>query len=299
MGNNRRWYKKKRWLIFLFLVTFFIVTRMEFLKFRYNVEELSNSIKVATGLEPIFDNRKVNDKSIHFLKIGNRPSLPLVVFIHGSPGALNVYESYFSDPTLVEKMDVIAVDRPGFGYSDFGKSESLLQMQAALIAAILKDFPNQKKVLVGHSMGGPVIAKLTMEFPELVDGLVMIAPSISPDDEPSNTWRKTLDFPLIRWFTPPALRVCNQEIIPLKVELEMMMSSWKNIMVPFTIVQGAEDKLVPPENAFFAKTMLDKNPNVKVNMIDGGDHFILWSEIPLIKSEIILMLKGFESAIIE
>jgi pimeloyl-ACP methyl ester carboxylesterase len=258
---------------------------------RYNPDQLAQMIEEKTSIIPTFDNRKVRDKTIHFLKVGSREELPLAVFVHGSPGALNAYEGYYSNPELLEKMDMISVDRSGFGYSDFGESESSLMVQAELIAAILKDFPLRKKVLVGHSMGGPVLAKLAIEFPGLVDGMVMIAPSISPELEPSNGWRKVLNFPLICWITPPALRVCNQEIIPLKAELELMMDGWKNIMIPLTVVQGEEDDLVPMENAFFAKSMMENNPSVKTTMLKGKDHFILWSEISLIGKEILEVIK--------
>lgn len=272
---------------------------MEFLKFRYDSKQLIQTTQEKTGQRPIITTKKLDNRTIQYLKIGNEEALPLVVFVHGSPGALNAYEEYFSDPTLLEKMNMIAVDRPGFGFSDFGKTEPSLLVQAELIATILKDFPKQKKILVGHSMGGPVIAKTVMEFPELVDGLVMVAPSISPADEPSNTWRRVLNFPLIRWFTPPALRVCNQEIIPLKTELELMMDEWKNINVPLTVVQGTEDNLVPMENALFAEAMMKDNIQVKKQMIEGGDHFILWSELPLVKEEILEVINKSQTVIKE
>lgn len=288
--SQRKWYRKKRYWLLIILTVFFFVTRMEFLKLRYQPDQLSLKIAKETGLPVAFDHRKLAQKTIHFFKVGDRSHLPLIIFVHGSPGALNAYELYFSDSLLAEKADMIALDRPGFGYSDFGKSESSLEVQAALIAQILKDFPDRKKILVGHSMGGPVISKTAMDFPEYVDGLVMVAPSISPVLEPSNRLRKVLDFPLIRWFTPPALRVCNQEIIPLKEELDLMMNDWKDIMVPVTVVQGMADNLVPMGNANFAKSIMDQNPNVKTKMIEGGNHFILWSEVPIVREEILRVL---------
>ncbi len=281
------------WLAIL-LCSLFFITKMEWAKFRYNRSDLIQKITESGQESPVFDTRQANGKSINYLKVGKNDSLPIIVLVHGSPGALNAYETYFTDTSFSIQANLIAVDRLGFGYSDFGKSVSSLALQAELIAEILKEYPDQKKVLVGHSMGGPVIARLAMDYPELVDGLVMVAPSISPDLEPSNRWRRVLDFPLIRWFTPSALRVCNQEIIPLKKELDQMMNSWEDVMIPVTIVQGEMDALVPMGNAFFAESMMDKNPNVKTTIIEGGNHFILWSEIPLIKNEILEVIKKTE-----
>lgn len=288
--KQRIWYKKKRyWSLSIFMLLFF-TTKMEWTKFRYDPQVLRQQVVEKGQIAPIFNTQQKDGKKIHYLQIGNNSTLPLIIFVHGSPGALNAYEAYFSDTTLSKHADMIAVDRLGFGYSDFGKAIPSLKTQAGLIAKILGDFPNRKKILVGHSMGGPVIARLVMDYPELVDGMVMVAPSISPELEPSNTWRKIVNFPLIRWITPSGLRVCNQEIIPLFEELEVMMDGWAAIRVPVTVVQGMEDTLVPKGNADFAKKMMQHNSQVKTTMIDGGGHFILWEEIPLIKQEILDLL---------
>ncbi len=292
---QRSWYKKKRILGLIFLVVLFFMTKMEWAKIRYDRQDLLERMNAQNTTLARYDTRKLKDKTLHFIKRINQKDLPILLMVHGSPGALNAYETYLQDPTLNAQMNLIAVDRSGFGYSDFGIAASSLDLQAALIGEVLKDYPTQKKILVGHSMGGPVIAKLAMDFPDLVDGMVMVAPSISPDLEPSIIWRKALNFPLIRWFTPSGLRVCNQEIIPLKQELEKMLPGWKNIEIPVTIVQGEDDFLVPKENAYFAKAMMPTNPTVATTMIKGGDHFILWSEVDLIKKEILKILRKVEN----
>ncbi len=290
--KKRQWYKKKRFWFLGLLVLFFFVSKMEWAKMRYNPQVLSQWLIEQGQMSPVFKTKKKLGRELHYLQIGNRSSLPLIVFVHGSPGALNAYEEYFSDTILSKYSDMIAVDRLGFGYSDFGKSVSSLLIQAELIASILEDFPRRKKILVGHSMGGPVIARLVMDHPELVDGLVMVAPSISPSLEPSNAWRKVIDFPPIRWLTPSALRVCNQEIIPLRRELDAMMDGWADISVPITVVQGTEDVLVPKANADFAKAMITDDLCIKTTMVEKGDHFILWTEMALIKKEILELLSN-------
>jgi len=285
--NSKKWYKRKRVWLLLVLVLLFIVVRLEWAKFRYDPIALQQTIQTQTQLSTQFKSKEEDGQRIHYLKVGDRPSLPLIVMIHGSPGALNAYNIFFLNQRLSSNADLIAIDRMGFGYSDFGTAEGSLEMQAKMIAKVLADFPNQKKILVGHSMGGPVIARLAMDFPKLVDGLVMVAPSICPELEPSNTWRKVLDFPLIRWFTPSSLRVCNQEIIPLKKELDVMMPMWKNIKAPVTVIQGTGDQLVPQGNADFAEKMLTQSAKVKINKIQAGNHFILWSELDLIVDDLL------------
>lgn len=264
--------------------------QLEWAKFRYHKANFINLISASTDLTPTFEEKSILGLTLNYLDLHSSSDLPLLVLVHGSPGSLSAFEDYLKDKELVEKTRMIAIDRPGFGYSSNGMAAPSLAVQAAMIAEVLKDLPDQKKIILGHSMGGPVIAKLAMDFPSLVDGLVMVAPAISPSLEPSNTWRKFINFPLFRLFTPPALRVSNQEIIPLKEELEKMMKDWESIKIPVTVFQGMEDSLVPAGNADFAKTMMKKNVKVKTAMIEGGDHFILWSEIPLIKREIFEMI---------
>ncbi|MFT5168430.1 MAG: pimeloyl-ACP methyl ester carboxylesterase [Saprospiraceae bacterium] len=283
---KKKWCLRKRFWLLTIMALIFVLGRMEFAKMRYDIDTLTQAVISKGQKKPAFKQKKINTRTLNYLQIGDDSSLPLVVLVHGSPGSLSAYEDYFSDTSFTRGINLIAIDRLGFGYSDFGKSELSLAVQANLLAEVLKDFPGSKKILVGHSMGGPVIAKTAIEYPELTDGLVMVAPSVSPGLEPSNTWRLVLNFPLIRWLIPPALNVCNQEIIPLKEELEKMMAGWEGITIPVTVIQGEEDDIVPAGNAPFVKEMVINSPSVQVKMVTGGNHFILWSEISLVQESI-------------
>ncbi len=277
------------------LLVFWVLGRLEFAKMRYDPSTLAQQIKTTSAASASFKTDQMEGKTLHYVQVGENPQLPTIVLVHGSPGALNAYEKYLSDTLLQSVANLIAVDRPGFGYSDFGRSEKSLAVQAQQIARVLKQLPSGPKLLLGHSMGGPVISKMAMEFPEVVDALLLVAPSISPELEPSNTWRKLFNWLPLRWLIPPALRVCNQEIIPLREELEWMMADWEALKIPVTVVQGSEDVLVPQGNADFAKKMLTASPSVKIQKIEGGDHFILWSEIPLIRKEVLELLAKISS----
>jgi pimeloyl-ACP methyl ester carboxylesterase len=292
--KKRRWYRKKRmWLLFIILIYLFSI-QFEWAKFRYNPEKLKQTIFEKTQIEPLVFQKNFEGKSIQYFQVGQNGNAPVVAFVHGSPGSLADYKTYLSDSDLSQKATLISIDRLGFGYSDFGNVESSLSLQAMAIMEVLKPFEKNKIILVGHSLGGPVIAKMAMDFPELIDGVVLIAPSISPELEPSTGWRKIANWKIFQWFSPPALMVCNQEIIPLRDELEQMLEGWKNIDFPVTIIQGEEDKLVPKENANFANKMLINSSLVETRMIKGGSHFILWSEPDLIKNEILKLIRKVE-----
>jgi len=289
---QKKWYLKKRyWIGFLLLVFWLIVSNSEVFRFRYQPASFAKSIETSDSAKLIFKKKEVATTTMNYCQLGNTLSQPLIVFVHGSPGSLAAFEGYLRDTLLSNRATLIAVDRLGFGYSDFGKAIPSLSLQAKLIATILQDFPEQPKIIVGHSMGGPVISKLAMDYPHLVDGLVLVAPSISPLLEPSNWWRKAFNFPILRWLTPAALRVCNQEIIPLEKELVDMENEWTNITCPVTVVQGTADSLVPPGNAYYAKEQLSNSSNVELIMIAEGDHFILWNKYALVRAAILEMLE--------
>jgi len=293
--QKKVWYKKKRIWISGILILLFITTKLEWAKMRYQKQSLLADISLASKGKLSYNEIKKANSTLHYLSQIYGKELPLLLLLHGSPGSLAAFEDYFKDKILTSRFNLIAVDRLGFGYSDFGKPVSSLKSQSTLIAEILKGFPNQKKIVLGHSLGGSVQARLVMDESDLVDGMIMIAPSISAQHEPSNLWRKMIDFPLIRWITPDALRVCNQEIIPLKEELVMIEENWKDIKIPITIIQGDKDKLVPKENADFAKSAMINNEHVQITMVENGNHFILWSEIPLIIKETIDLLDKLEN----
>ena len=280
------------WLLVI-LFSWFLAIQFEWAKNRYDKAQFKEELFNSTGIQATYEEKKIGGDLIHYLSQISDDHKKIVIFVHGSPGSLAAYKSYLSSKTLFENCGMISIDRPGFGYSDEGNAETSLEKQAALIAEILKDYPNLKKILVGHSMGGPVISKLAMDFPDLVDGLIMVAPSISPDLEPSNSWRKFINIVPLRWITPSALRVCNQEIIPLQLELEKMEDGWKNIFIPVTLVHGSEDGLVTVDNVSYAEEKLS-NTKVKKIILKGGNHFILWSEVPLISKEILTMLDLLE-----
>ncbi|MEL6656291.1 MAG: alpha/beta fold hydrolase [Bacteroidota bacterium] len=291
----RKWYKKKRYLGAALLVIWLVFAYSEGPKMRYEQNSLKQQL-LELGQENVhFHQKQVDGRTVNYLSIIKNDTLPIVVFAHGSPGSLSDYEPYLQDTVFGKDLNFIAIDRPGFGYSNFGQAEGSLQYHADAMAAVVEDYPDAPKIAVGHSMGGPVIAKAAMEYPAHFRGLVFVAPSVSPALEPATWWRKLLNIPPIRWLAPPAFRVCNQEIIPLRGELEIMENDWKDLKIPVTVVQGEMDRLVPAGNADFIQDKMINGMKTKVVMLKGKDHFILWSEVPMIKTEILEVVEMVQS----
>lgn len=229
-------------------------------------------------------------QTINYLQVGDS-ELPLVIFVHGSPGSLSAFIDFMGDTALLKKAQLISVDRPGFGQSNFGRAEKSVKNQAAFLLPILEKYKNNRPIiLVGHSLGGPVIARMAMDYPDLVDGLIIVAGSIDPDLEPNETWfRAPLATPFLRWILPRSFRASNDEIYHLKPELQDMLALWPQIKARTIVIQGKKDSLVDPGNADFAKKMMT-NAKVDLVVVDDMNHFVPWSHPQLIRQAVLKLI---------
>jgi pimeloyl-ACP methyl ester carboxylesterase len=241
--------------------------------------------------KPTFHTYQVGQRTMHYAAIG-ADTLPTVLLVHGSPGAWDGFIDYLGDSVLHGQVRLLAVDRPGYGKSGFGRAERDLRQQAALLQPILAAHRNGKRlVLVGHSYGGPLIARLAMDYPDLVDGLVFLAPSIDPAQEKTKWFQYPAEWWAINWLFPRALLVCNREIRHLQGDLTAALPGWQQIRQPVIFIQGEKDSLVPIENADFALRMLT-NTQVEMIRLPGVDHFIPWSHPQVVKAAILKAAQG-------
>ena len=232
------------------------------------------------------------NRTIHAIVISAADSLPLTIMVHGSPGGADGYLTYLADTSLSKVMRMVAIDRPGFGFtSGFGKPEPSMEAQAAAVKTLADHLsPGRKVLLMGHSLGGPIIARFAMDYPELTAGLVVIAGSIDPTQEEHPWWQTAGNFPVMRLLLPKPMWASNAEITPLEKELEKMLPLWDRITHPVRIIHAADDRLVPVANVDFARRMLKNCLDLKVELLPKGDHFILWSRQDVIRKAMLDLL---------
>lgn len=260
------------------------------IQFRMSKKEIDQYFadKKQKGVEEFYF---VGKQRINYLIVGS-DSLPLVMFVHGSPGSLSAFIDFMGDEQLLQHAQLVSVDRPGFGTSNFGYAEPSIEKQAADLIPILEKHRDQRPViLVGHSLGGPVIARMAMDYPALVDGLIFVAPSIDPDLEPNEWFRGPLATPFLKWMLPRSMRASNDEIYMLKPELQKMIPLWSKVKAQSIVIQGLKDDLVHPGNADFAKKMITQAP-VKLVTVDTMTHFVPWTHPQLIREAVIELCDG-------
>lgn len=229
-----------------------------------------------------FQTYQAENRKMSFAWSGDVNKTPLI-FIHGSPGSWEAWAEFLLDQNLQKRFHVIAIDRPGYGGSSVGITEPSLARQAADIFKLLQfNKSGQRAILVGHSYGGPVIAQLAMDYPEQIAGLVFVASSVDPMLERVKWYQRPAAWWPIRSIIPTALRVCNEEILALKVELEKQVGRWTEIKVRVATIQGEADDLVPALNQDFILKKSAPTQVVFVKRMTDMNHFVPWEHPELI-----------------
>ena len=157
---NKRVFKVLGLSVLIFFTLLFAFSTGVSLYIRYRIP--------ATGKFIEIDGRKV-----HYIEKGNGSP---IVLIHGLNGSANNF-SYSLMDELTSSHRVIAVDRPGSGYSDpTDCKDAILPNQAKFMAEFIKKLGLDKPKVVGHSLGGAVALELALEYPDLVSELKLISP---------------------------------------------------------------------------------------------------------------------------
>ena len=97
---------------------------------------------------------------------------PALIFVHG----WSCDRSYWKNQveSFSKNFKVVAVDLAGHGESGLGRKSWTIEAFGADVAAVVKKLGLKRVILIGHSMGGDVIAEAARQLPGVVTGLIMI-----------------------------------------------------------------------------------------------------------------------------
>ena len=218
----------------------------------------------TSGVQLSIKRLKVKDKILHYVMTGN-DTLPTIVFVHGSPGSWDAFKEYFKDKDLLKKYRMISIDRPGFGYSDFGKAVTL-QEESNIISPLFA-----------------TIMQLAADNPNTISGLVILSGAIDVKLEKPEKWRHVImQFP-IKYLIPGSLRPSNKELWYLKTDLIKLEPRFKEITCPVYILHGDKDPLVDYGNLAFGAKAFVNSTKIDTLTIQGANHFIPWMHFNNIK----------------
>ena len=275
---------RKRYILYFVMISYLIICQ-SCMKMRMSNKK-TKTFFTTSKIEFIDSIVKLDEHNVHYIQTGKKDN-PTLFFIHGSPGSWDAYKDYLKDSLLLKKYRMIAIDRPGFGFSDFGTAENL-EVQSKIIYDFIKKVDNNKPIiLVGHSMGGPVVTKLAENHPNKYQQLVIISGSIDPKAENPEIWRPFIMKKPLRYLIPGALRPSNDELWWLKNDLKAMKSNLKNIISNVEIIHGTKDRLVPYSNMAFMQKEFINARKVDTLSIKNADHFIPWTHYKIIRDALL------------
>jgi pimeloyl-ACP methyl ester carboxylesterase len=281
--------KKKKIILLVssFFFIFWLVQAQRTMKFREPDDKAKKEFD-SLGIVLTTKTIRANNFNLHFAQVGS-DTMPTLFFVHGSPGSWNVFKHYLQDKELLRRYRMISVDRPGFGYSEFNHAKNL-EEQSTIIGHLLRSIQNNQPVfLIGHSLGGPLIAKLDMDNPGLASGLIILAGSLDPTAEKPEKWRPILFKTPLNYLVPGAWRPSNRELWYLKNDLQKLDKNLDKVTCAVWLVHGDKDNLVPLRNVSYAKEKLKNARSMEVTVLHNANHFIPWTHFTEIK-QILLKL---------
>lgn len=148
----------------------------------------------------------VGGSTVHVIRQGRAG--PVVLMIHGASANAREFDWTLA-PRLSGDMRVLMADRPGHGYSQRFDDAETLGAQARQMAGVLDQLaPGEQAVVVGHSFGGAVALRLALDRPDLVSGLVLLAPVTHDWGDGGTAWYNTLA-------APPVIGPMFSQLLPL------------------------------------------------------------------------------------
>lgn len=232
---------------------------------------------------------RFGDIKIHYLDRGKGDDA--MVFVHGWTCNADFWKPQMSD---FPSAHLIAVDLAGHGQSDKPHVAYTMEYLARSVEAVLRDAKVKRALLVGHSMGTPVVAQFYRLFPDKTLGLVIVDGALRLFF--SKEQMEQLMVPMRTNYPEASQRMVDGIIAPmkdekLKSEVRAAMLATPDY-VAISAMEGMADerayskeKINVPMLAVLAKApfwtpdtesfLRSLAPNLEFVMWDGVSHFLM------------------------
>lgn len=135
----------------------------------------------------------LDGRRVHYRLAGKGPLT--LVLVPGWTCDLTLFRGQLP---LASELRLLLVDLPGHGASDVPEARISMDLFARAVLAALDDAGVGKAVLVGHSMGAPVVRQVYRRAPDRVQGLVSLDGALRPfftDAGKARAWVAPLEGP--------------------------------------------------------------------------------------------------------
>ena len=224
---------------------------------------------------------------LHYRQMGNAKKA-VVVWIHGTPGNWTDGAYLYRDKSFISNVKLVLIDRPGWGESQYQAKPRLVtsfkeigKLIHPLLEKLKQDHPETPLVLLGFSWGGSLVPSIALDYPGLVDGVLVLSGGLDPELTRPRWYNKLAKTWFVNAAIGDALRMANVEMYALSPELAQLSQRLPKLSQPTIVVQGNKDKLVDPNNADFAENILPVRQAQIVRLEDQG-HLLQLERIGLI-----------------
>ena len=138
---------------------------------------------MQTDLAPM---KEIQTTQFHYLD-PNPTGEPVLLLLHGL-GADSTSWGYQIPALMGAKMRPISVDLPGFGKSIYYGRNWKIRIIAGETADLVRSITSSTCTVVGISMGGTIALQLCLDYPELVERLVLVSTFANLRSEGVHQW---------------------------------------------------------------------------------------------------------------
>lgn len=267
--------------------------------------------KYATGASQFLT---LDDGSrIHYRDEGNNERL-VIVLLHGFNASLFNFERLV--PLLAEDFRLVSLDLPAFGLTGAVPSgKYTIENFKETVSELTHYLDIEKFSIAGNSMGGHVAWRYALEYPDQIEGLILIAAGgvsgeeQTMDDSPivwklmdSSLARKILLFFTPKFFADQGLqtavadqKLVTEELVSQFHELALLKGSreailsmitgdrrsssgpeiFNQIRAPTLVIHGEEDNLIQVESS---KYFEENIPDVEVKIYTNIGHLPMYED---------------------
>jgi pimeloyl-ACP methyl ester carboxylesterase len=201
----------------------------------------------------------------------------------------------------------VAIDTPGFGYSE--RPESILDEAGttAFLEEFLDAFYLDRVDLVGHSLGGAIATVFALHRPERVGHLALVAPAVGPDVNPAlrlialqfarpllrpvalrqvfSLFAASWDGDILegeiadaeRWLADPAARHYFWNVLRAGLRFRgvrperLLLERLQDLRMPVFFAWGKRDQILPISNLEKIRSRL---PGARCEVYEGAGHML-------------------------
>ena len=251
-----------------------------------------------------------SDLKVHykFIRAEQDETHPALVFIHGWCCDFTVW---FNQTFAFDgKINMIFIDLPGYGRSDQPRIDYTMDLFAKGINAVLEDAKVKNVVLVGHSMGVPVVRQFYRLYPARTKGLILVDGGLRflTDKEQAQRWAARFKEETFKEEGPKMLeRMIPAEKAELREHIRKLVEN-TTPQVAISSQRGMideaiwkEDKITVPTQALMApnpfwtedyeRFVKELIPNVDYRKFEGVRHFLFMEKPEEINGAMMEFLK--------